>query len=279
MEILGENQKQNLRQGLFSGARGREWHRELGGARVPTAALSNPLTPQGTQIPALTGSERLPSSSGPRAPHRIHLGGDSAPRWLRLGWREHLDARTPRPPLRLCPLPVSLRSPRFPPRPGRTCAAGPAGLAGPRIGRAGGAGRSGPAPGAAPGAAGPQPPERRGPGAGGGGRGRQQQQQQQRPEQQQQPREAARHGVRHRVATSCVGRGPGPLAGAADLKVPRPARPRPARRPRAREPRPGPQAAGPAHSGGASGMSEPRRPAARCPDPTRPCPAPRPGLG
>lgn len=243
---------------------------------MSTAALSSPLTPQETQILALPGSVHLLSFSGPQCPHGIHLGGDSAPRWLRLGWREHLDGRIPGPPLPpsfSAPCRCPPRSP-FPARPGRTCAAGPAGLAGPRIGRAGGADRSGLAPGAAPGAAGPQPREGRGPGVGGGDRGRQQQQQ---PEQQQQPREAARHGVRHRVATSSVGRGPGPRAEAADLKVPRPTRPRPTRRPRAREPRPGPQTAGPAHSGGASGMSEPRRPAAWCPNPTRPGPALRRG--
>lgn len=120
--------------------------------------------------------------------------------------------------------------------PGSTCAARPAWLAAPRIGRAGRGSWSGAAPGAAPRATGPQPredPAGRGAGGGGGGQGRRQQQ---RPEQQEQAREAARHGVRRgRRSLACrVSRRPEPAAaGAADLKVPRQwgGPPRPARNP------------------------------------------------
>lgn len=120
--------------------------------------------------------------------------------------------------------------------PGSTCAARPAWLAAPGIGRAGRGSWSGAAPGAAPRATGPQPredPAGRGAGGGGGGQGRRQQQ---RPEQQEQAREAARHGVRRgRRSLACrVSRRPEPAAaGAADLKVPRQwgGPPRPARNP------------------------------------------------
>lgn len=120
--------------------------------------------------------------------------------------------------------------------PGSTCAARPAWLAAPGIGRAGRGSRSGAAPGAAPRATGPQPredPAGRGAGGGGDGQGRRQQQ---RPEQQEQAREAARHGVRRgRRSLACrVSRRPEPAAaGAADLKVPRQwgGPPRPARNP------------------------------------------------
>lgn len=137
----------------------------------------------------------------------------------------------PSPPtLLLCPLPGVPPRCATPTPPGSTCAARPAGQAGPRVGRPGGDGRSGMASWAAPGAEGPQPPEDRASRGAGVRRGRGRRWQQQRPEQQEQSWEAARHGVRRRVVTRGVSHRPGPGAGAADLKVPRPgsAPPRPA---------------------------------------------------
>lgn len=187
----------------------------------------------------------LPSLVWTRFPHRIHRGRDSffciAVR-LKLGWMEHLAAAPsfsclmlrfpyhsslppgpPHLPPAGCP---SLVPALVPPRRGshsqhRTCAAGPAGLAGPGIGRASGGGRSRAAPGAAPWAPRPQPPQARaGQGAWGGGGRRQQQQQ--RPEQQEHSREVARHGGLRTPAGVVV---KGSLAPAAKGLSPAPRRP------------------------------------------------------
>lgn len=179
---------------------------------------------QETQSLALTMSDlghlSLPFS-GPQYPHKIHRGGDLSPApqsgsgwdggntwWMTEALPPHSTPDAPAhptsrpapagdlPPSWRVSLPEGLSGPSRPgvplPSPPRpcTCAAGPAVLAGPRIGRAGGGGRSGTASGAAPWAAGPQPQEAGAVQGAGDGAGWQQQQL---PEQQKQSRQMSQH--------------------------------------------------------------------------------------
>lgn len=121
-ELFPENEKQNLRVQLHQ----RRTGTELGDTGVPTAALPSLPTWQGrllefglgeTQILALTRSDLgLLSFSGLSFPPPTGFTGEGilspAPRWLRLGWRDPIDARIPGPPMPPTLRPARARPPR-----------------------------------------------------------------------------------------------------------------------------------------------------------------------